>query len=67
MQHVVPMNAPVHDLVTEMRRPSLFRSDDPPRTAYDPTVPEGTESIARHVRACKHRPQRHIVRFVADS
>eukprot|EP00974_Lingulodinium_polyedra_P086071 8335671-Lingulodinium_polyedra.AAC.1 len=43
MQRVVPMNAPVHDLVIEMRRSSPFCSDDPPHTAYDPTVPEGTE------------------------
>eukprot|EP00974_Lingulodinium_polyedra_P038500 3689314-Lingulodinium_polyedra.AAC.1 len=43
MQHAVPMNAPVHDLVTELNRSSLFRSDEPPYAAYDPTVPEGTE------------------------
>eukprot|EP00974_Lingulodinium_polyedra_P093426 9050469-Lingulodinium_polyedra.AAC.1 len=43
MQHVVPMHAPVHDLAIEMHRSSPFRSDDPPYTAYDPTVPEGEE------------------------
>eukprot|EP00974_Lingulodinium_polyedra_P084212 8154069-Lingulodinium_polyedra.AAC.1 len=43
MQHVVPINAPVHDLVTELHRSSLFRSGDPPHAAYDPTAPEGAE------------------------
>eukprot|EP00974_Lingulodinium_polyedra_P085724 8301150-Lingulodinium_polyedra.AAC.1 len=42
-QHVVPMNPPVHDLATELHRSSPSRSDDPPHTAYDPTVPEGAE------------------------
>eukprot|EP00974_Lingulodinium_polyedra_P128587 11206687-Lingulodinium_polyedra.AAC.1 len=42
MQHVVPMSAPIHDMVAELHRSSPFRSCEPPYTAYDPTVPEGT-------------------------
>eukprot|EP00974_Lingulodinium_polyedra_P072493 7015230-Lingulodinium_polyedra.AAC.1 len=43
MQHAVPTSAPIHDMVTELHRSSRFRSGEPPYTAYDPTVPEGTE------------------------
>eukprot|EP00974_Lingulodinium_polyedra_P044109 4233631-Lingulodinium_polyedra.AAC.1 len=43
MQRVVPMSAPVHDLVTELHRSSPFRASEPPYTAYDPPTPEGTE------------------------